>query len=414
MKWNLIAAFSATTVFGRTLNEGDGIRNYRTQESITVPVSSNNVCKVKRDLRVDSCASVTVSVITVSVGTPKMGRPNVFNVLLDTGSNGLVIPSKGLQNYKDPDIGYDPDERYDLSNVINRANATNSFDVSCSSTSQGFTTAPRLFTQYSGGMKAYTTQGSDILHIGDVSQRVPVELLTSFDGEFLSHGILGAPSPYFQRNTNVALQMMDGFETKALNFYYFDVYPYDRRYDSRLFTGEVTFGRPLENRYNTNSGFVWLDILETAHWKVKVDTLLIAAFDQQNKVRNMKTFSLENVSTAFFDTGSSDILFPAAIYSKFMQYMVRFVKERDEQPYYHTKCSNISNLTDELVFRLNGLWISVKLIELFQPVPPTFDRCKLLISKHSGTDIILGTPFHRGFYTSYSYTRKQIGLAKKV
>ena len=65
-----------------------------------------------------------------------------------------------------------------------------------SATSEGFTKAPTFFDKYDDGFTAYTTQGSDILHIGHVSRRVPVELVTFFKGTFIFNGALGVQSPF--------------------------------------------------------------------------------------------------------------------------------------------------------------------------------------------------------------------------
>ena len=235
--------------------------------------------------------------------------------------------------------------------------------------------------------------------------------MTSFDGEFPQEGLLGMPSPFVSEAKNVALQMMTGFPIKAVSFYYHGIYGVDNRYASG-FTGEVTFGELTPSRYNTEVGFLWLDLLESNHWKVRLSEFSAEISAEGSRLELNLNFPLGDVNTAIFDTGCSDIALPTAIYDNFMAHFKGFKTIPAYPGRVSIPCKDVlSTFVGAFHFELDGHVFVIPFEHIFQPLPPTFQECMLLLIKTTARDVVLGTAFHRGSYISYSYTRRQVGIA---
>ena len=197
--------------------------------------------------------------------------------------------------------------------------------------------------------------------------------------------------------------MMEGFDTKAVNFYYYTHKPGEIPH-SKGIRGEVTFGKPLESRFDTYAGFVWLDILREDHWMTNLNEFSIPG---------VKKFRLGSVKTAAFDTGTSGIGLPTPIYNEFIQLFNNPEKITDAPGGYMILCAEANRIDKRLRFVLNGIPFEIRFADIFRPLPPSFDKCKVLVHDSPTDDISLGTPFHYTFYVSYDYTRSQVGIARK-
>lgn len=205
---------------------------------------------------------------------------------------------------------------------------------------------------------------------------------------------------------------MDGLPNQAVNFYFQNL-PKDFFKKIPGVTGEVTFGEPLSKRYDKKAGFVWLDLIVANSWRVRLDAFSLNTNDKKGNIIADKVFKLGNARSVIFDSGSSVIVLPNAMFNEFIQLFGDAVEDVDNPGYYITSCSNSRRITDKLVFTLNGKPFSISAYDLFMPIRPTLDKCSIEVGSTPKDFVILGSPFHRGFYTSYSYTRRQIGLAKK-
>ena len=83
---------------------------------------------------------------------------------------------------------------------MNWNKVVNKYSEMFSSTSVGFTKNPIPFGDYEDGFSPYITPGSDIVHIGGMSRRTPINLITSVNGDFKLISNLGVPSPYDKGN----------------------------------------------------------------------------------------------------------------------------------------------------------------------------------------------------------------------
>ena len=205
--------------------------------------------------------------------------------------------------------------------------------------------------------------------------------------------------------------MMEGFDTKAVNFYYFDAIKHEQY--TKTITGEVTFGKPLESRYDTDAGFVWLDLLPESQWRVSISKFAVLQGKKGVLHDSIQQFDVQTVRYALIDSGCATIVLPTRIHQEFMKLFHEYSENPDISGMYLTPCYN-REVIRSLRFVLDGKLIEIDGRELFQADPVNPEQCHLLVRGLDTKHVSLGVPFQRGFYTTFDYNRKQVGLARKL
>lgn len=170
----------------------------------------------------------------------------------------------------------------------------------------------------------------------------------------------------------------------------------------------------MKSRYNTKLGFRWFNTIESDLWHVQISELLFRSYNDRGRIKGDKQLELGNTRAVMFDTGNSDLSLPRDIYIEFMKMFDDLTPIEAISGFFSTSCENSNKLRDELILTLDGKRVFVSISGLYHPLYPYTGQCVLRVKQTIRSYIVLGTPFHRPFYTSYDYTRKQIGIAAKV
>ena len=359
-------------------------------QSVTMPMIGCSKLKSKRDLSISTCETHSLPVIKIAIGLPE---PQLLSVVVDTGASGLVVPMHGLQNLV----------------------AQETYDPKKSSTSSGFEGKPELTHSFADGLKIRTVPGADIVQIGEYVSRMKFDLATSFEGHLAGKGNLGLPGPYEEFDTkndpNAALQIMKDFPEKAVNFYFANLNR-EMTFPGGI-TGEITFGKPLPSRFDTAKSFTWLDTQPGLYWSVSMTELNIIALDGSLIRENHVSIPMGGQEKAVFDTGAATIVLPNKMFEKVMNLIPEKFLYYVNSNMYATACEN-SRFIKKFILTLSDEWIEFNANNIFVTIPENLNYCKILVRGWNEEFVILGTPFHRPFYVSYSYTRKQIGLTPKL
>ncbi|TFK56005.1 endopeptidase [Heliocybe sulcata] len=308
----------------------------------------------------------------ISLGTP----PQVFKVILDTGSSNLWVPST-----KCTSIACFLHAKYD-------AEKSSTYKANGSEFSIQYGT---------GSMEGYVS--NDVLTIGDITiqgqdfaEATKEPGLTFAFGKF--DGILGlaydtisvnhiVPPFYGMINQNLVDEPVFSF----------------RLGDSEEDGGEAVFGGIDESAYSGDIHYV--PVRRKAYWEVELEKVSFGDDELE----------LENTGAAI-DTGTSLIALPTDI-AEMLNSQIGATKSWNGQ--YTVECSKVPSLPD-LSFYFDGKAYPLKPTDYILEVQGT------CISSFQGMDInlpggslwIIGDAFLRRYYTVYDAGRDAVGFAAAV
>jgi hypothetical protein len=303
---------------------------------------------------------------SINIGSPKQ----TFNVIFDTGSSNLWIPS----------------------NNCNDCNNKNKYQSSKSST---YSKNDSTFNIEYGSGPVSGFFSEDTVYIGDIAinNQLFAEItdvkglgksysLGKFDGilgmGFDSISINSVPTPFHN------LLIQSKVKDSVFTFYLGDNND-----------GELTIGHIDKSKYTGEINYIKLS--QETYWRIKLDNVIV-----ENETFN-------NIIDAIVDTGTSLITGP----SDEIQKIATKLGARKILSEYIIKCSN--NLPS-IDFILNGKTYSL------EPKDYLIENNNQCILGFMGLDIpspngplwILGDVFIRKYYTIFDYVGQKVGFAKKA
>ncbi|KAG1741532.1 Asp-domain-containing protein [Suillus paluster] len=312
----------------------------------------------------------------IELGTP----PQVFKVILDTGSSNLWVPSS--------ECIYVACERHAQ------------YDSSASSTHQA-NGSDFSILYGSGPIEGYVSQ--DVLRIGDLSVRSQdfAEATKEPDLPFVHgkfDGILGLAY------TSISINHITPPFYNMINQGLLDEPVFSFRLGSSAADGgEVTFGGTNYSAYTGNITYV--PVRSKAHWEVELEK--VALGDDELKLE---------MTGAAIDTGASVIGLPTNIAAKFNAKIGATRQSLHGRYYYQVNCATVQSLP-ELTFYFGGKPFTLRGSDY---VAENQGTC---ISSLEGMDVespgggslwIIGDVFLRRYYTVYDLGQNAVGFAKAV
>ncbi|XP_078402444.1 gastricsin-like [Cetorhinus maximus] len=314
---------------------------------------------------------------SITIGTP----PRSFEVLFDTGSSNLWVPSiycnsPACRNHK----RYNP-------------NLSSTFKTR----GQSFSIA-----YGSGSLTGYF--GYDTINVAGIS--IPNQefgLSMSEPGTAFEYskfgGILGLAYPRLSAGgaTTVFDSMMhDNLVSSPM----FSVYL--GRESSSQIGGEVTFGGVDDKLYTGE--IVWVPVLQELYWLIPMQTVLL---DGQ------PTFCTQGCQ-AMVDTGTSLLTAPN---QELKQLLQRIGAYQDKYGEYVVNCDTVGNLPS-LTFVINGVDLTIPasayILQSQGVCVVGFESTYLPAPTENGPFWILGDVFLREFYSIYDRGNNRMGFAKAV
>jgi hypothetical protein len=317
----------------------------------------------------------------IAIGSP----PQEFQVLFDTGSGNLILPStfcedKACVNHK----------------RLNTSASTTSKDIAFAEkpdTEVGEDADRDVLDLTFGTGKISGVIMKDRLCIESMCAHVDFIASTEESdepfGDAPFDGVLGLGPKTLSKNSHFSL--LDCLRhDNAIARSMFAVF-LGARDDEE---SEITFGDYKKSR--AASDFSWLPVLDTGFWQVRLDDLVLG--EQRLQV-------CQSNCSAIVDTGTSLLAGPIGIVNVLLD---RLKVESD--------CSNYHSLPD-LGFVLAGRNFILKPEDYVDKHGPT-DCSVSLMSQETepgeGSVFILGDPFLRKYYSVYKQDSMQIGFALAV
>ncbi|XP_078098066.1 gastricsin-like [Mustelus asterias] len=313
----------------------------------------------------------------MTIGTP----PQSFEVLFDTGSSNLWLPSiycssPACKNHR-------------------------KFNPTKSST---FTTNRQPFSIAYGSGSLTGFFGYDTVNVAGIT--IPKQELGLSQNEpgtsfYYSRydGILGLAYPALSAGwaTTVFDNMMsDNLVASPLFSIYLGRHP-GSKYD-----GEVTFGGINDKLYTGE--IVWAPVLQQMYWLIAMDGVLL----------NGESAFCTQGCQAMVDTGTSYLTVPSQHLEQLLQYIGAY---EDEYGGYLVNCDTVAKLPS-LTFIINGVHLTIPGSAYIQQ---SYGYCVVAIQStylraptRNGLFWILGDVFLREFYSIYDRGNNRMGFAKAV
>uniref|UniRef100_A0A7M4FSY8 Embryonic pepsinogen-like n=1 Tax=Crocodylus porosus TaxID=8502 RepID=A0A7M4FSY8_CROPO len=307
---------------------------------------------------------------TIYIGTPPQG----FNVVFDTGSSNLWVPSVTCQS---------------LACQNHRM-----FNASKSSTYQS--AGYNISIQYGMGSMAGVV-GSDIVLLStfiDTNQQLA--LATSEPGLTFAYtdfdGILGLAYPDIA--VEGLIPVFDNLMIKNLvKQHLFSVY-LDAK--SQVFGSMLIFGG-IDESYFTGP-IHWIPVSYQGYWQISMDSIIV----------NGKVITCESGCQAIVDTGTSLLAGPASEVNNLQKVIGATPIQYGEV---RINCNDIPSLPD-IIFVINGIQF---------PLPPSAyteqvgqGDCNSSFQATASYLWILGDVFIREYYSIFDRENNRVGLAKSV
>lgn len=314
---------------------------------------------------------------TISIGTP----PQDFQVIFDTGSSNLWVPSVSCVDCPTSQYNHDLSSTYQpdvapFEIVYGSGNVTGRFSIDTISLADGLKVSNQRFGEATFVTAAGTTAGSSVSYM----------LGPNVDGllglAFPSISFDGAPSVF----ENAVQQGL--VEQPIFSMYLGDYAP-----------GEITFGGYDPSKFEGNLTF--FDIEASGFWQIVLDEIT---------VEDVGYF--QGPLQAIVDSGTSLLTGPS---SQVDQIASAIGASSDPSSFsgYVIDCG--AQLPDH-IFTIGGINYTVPGSSLVFPVGQNY--CALAISgsdlPHLGQLWILGDVFMREYYTVFNYGDRTIGFAKAV
>jgi hypothetical protein len=322
----------------------------------------------------------------IQVGTP----PQKFNVIFDTGSANLWVPSSSDRN----------------GSPVRHAN----HNVYSSKTSKSYSKDGRAFsiTYGSGAMNGFVSR--DTLHVGpltvknvpfvEATDEVDLDLDSSmFDGimglGFPSISVLGMQWELFRGMKEQNPKLKQGMFSFWLSRGASPVKKFGGLlmiggYDKRYFTGDL----------------LWVPIKPPGYWQFALDEVQIGPYQMKLKT-----------GTAIADTGTSLIIGPTKEVSMLIQSLNMTNEDKNEYEEFVKPCHEVEHLPP-LIFKIQGKSFPLKASDYFLPTGD--GDCLLGVTANEGMDIagvslwLLGDVFLSKYFSVWDVAQKRLGLATAV
>jgi len=322
----------------------------------------------------------------IEMGTP----PQKFNVIFDTGSANLWVPSAGDSN----------------GSPIRHAN----HNVYTSKASKTYTKDGRAFsiTYGSGAMNGFVSR--DTLQVGpltvknvpfvEATDEVDLDLDSSmFDGimglGFPSISVLGMQWELFRGMKEQNPKLKHGMFSFWLSRGASPVKKFGGLlmiggYDERYFTGDL----------------LWVPIKPPGYWQFALDEVQIGPYQMKLKT-----------GTAIADTGTSLIIGPTKEVSMLIQSLNMTNEDKNEYEEFVKPCHEVEHLPP-LSFKIQGKSFPLKASDYFLPTGD--GDCLLGVTANEGMDIagvslwLLGDVFLSKYFSVWDVANKRLGLATAV
>jgi cathepsin D len=322
----------------------------------------------------------------IQMGTP----PQKFNVIFDTGSANLWVPSANDRNGK----------------LISHAN----HNVYTGKASKSYVKDGRDFsiTYGSGAMNGFVSR--DTLQVGpltvknvpfvEATDEVDLDLDSSmFDGimglGFPSISVLGMQWELFrgmkEQNPNLKKGMFSFWLSRGASpVKKFGGLLMIGGYDKNYFTGDL----------------LWVPIKPPGYWQFTLDEVQIGPYQMKLKT-----------GTAIADTGTSLIIGPTKEVSMLIQSLNMTDADKNEYDEFVKPCHEVEKLPP-LSFKIQGRMFPLKASDYFLPTGD--GDCLLGVTANEGMDIagvslwLLGDVFLSKYFSVWDVANKRLGLATAV
>ncbi|XP_019369820.1 PREDICTED: embryonic pepsinogen-like [Gavialis gangeticus] len=305
---------------------------------------------------------------TIYIGTPPQG----FNVVFDTGSSNLWVPSvtcksEACQNHR-------------------------MFNASKSSTYQS--AGYNISIQYGMGSMAGVVGSDTVLVSTFIDTNQQLALATSEPGSVFAYtdfdGILGLAYP--DMAVEGLTPVFDNLMIKNLvKQHLFSVYLGREVFGSMLIFGgidESYFTGPIH----------WIPVSYQGYWQISMDSIIV----------NGKVVTCESGCQAIVDTGTSLLAGPASDVNNLQKVIGATPIQYGE---YKVNCNDIPSMPD-IIFVINGIQF---------PLPPSAyteqvgqGDCNSSFQATASYLWILGDVFIREYYSIFDRENNRVGFAKSV
>jgi len=308
----------------------------------------------------------------ISLGTP----PQIFRVILDTGSGILWVPMKGCQN----------------SGRMGEYCAKNRgvYDPTRSSTKQP--TGRQFQIQYGIGATTgvlYQDMFAFGTGRGSLKLKKPIVFgggLKTVDGD---QGILGLA--YVQQTGQGSSIFQEAVDEGIMDAPVFTVFfkkcPYNQKDCSNA--GQITFGKVDTQNCGPIVGNAPVNP-RAMHWEFQIQSIGIRGGTQ-----------LQGQMTAITDTGSSHLFLPSQI----AEALARSLRAESAGGAYIVPCNKVFEIT----LRINNHDYSIPSTEAMLPVGGGY--CQLLMAPSDMPQLILGDPWIRSYCQVHEWTAHRVSFA---
>ncbi|SPP79962.1 aspartic proteinase A2 [Drosophila guanche] len=399
LKWNccglmLLLALCAAQVecrkhlkVGRRQNPQSSHHNVRNElKSLAIKHKMNGTTSetVKTKNSASSGASLgnafnTEYYLPVTIGTP----PQKFNLLIDTGSSNLWVPSSKCAATVKSCVSHNQYDSESSSSYV--ANGT-AFTIEYASNSQGGVALSGFLSQDTVTIADFAIQNQVFAEITDEPE---ASFLSSpFDGMFgLGYGSIsigGVTPPFY----NLVAQGL-------IKHPVFSIY-LNRNGTSATDGGELILGG-IDSTLFTGC-LTYVPVSQQGYWQFVMSSALLAGHNFCTKCQ------------AILDVGTSLIVAPAAAVAKINQ-ILNVLNPTDTSGVFLVNCSTISSLPT-MVFTIARNEFPLQPSDY---VLQYGEKCVSSFTSLAGSDLwILGEVFMGAYYTVYDLGYNQIGMAKAL
>ena len=315
----------------------------------------------------------------IYVGTP----PQPFDVIFDTGSSWLWVPSTSCNKCH---------------------SSAHRFDSAGSSTFED--TDEPISLQYGKGSGSGSI-ANETVGIGDKTPVFAAQqkfILLDKDQDFngmQADGILGLGFNVISRGYPTLVENL--YEAGAIEAPLFSVFMSDNNYgrDSEKLPSVVVFGSADLKKYSTETKFEYLKVYkELGYWTVGMSDV---KFGSRSIMSGYKM--------AILDTGTSLLIGPGLSVQRLWNQITKTHSCSTNGGLLTCTCSSSSGFPD-LRFHLGGKW--------FTSSPEFYilkenGQCTILVAAAAGLDFwILGDVFLRQYYTVYDMQNEELGIARSI